>query len=147
MYSVYNDANSQDLAACWFWNFNRLLSRGCLLSCHVLIGLFWLKTFWPVKVRKAGANHEIDGGRVPFSWFSFRLLLLCTLAHYHKWISGTLEWNGAIVNVVSNSCAFSFFLLSRDKMSAVTNGVGHWVDFIDCVIRTSRWVDIEWPMF
>lgn len=51
---------------------------------------------------------------------------------------GHLNGTGPSLTLLVTAALFFFFLLSRDKMSAVTNGVGHWVDFIDCVIRTSR---------
>lgn len=42
---------------------------------------------------------------------------------------------GPLLMLLVTAALFFFFLLSQDKMAAVTNRVGHSVDFIDCVIQ------------
>lgn len=49
--------------------------------------------------KSSGVNNQINDGWIPFSCFSFSVLVSFQL-------TGTLEKNRTIVNVISNTCAF-----------------------------------------
>ncbi len=106
--------------------FRQVIYLSCvsLLQCqqHSYFGhLIQLKWFWWMFItnywrnllhigsfsqKSGGVNNKINDGWIPFSCFSFRVLLLCMLATVTlSWPTGTLEYSRAIVNVISNTCA------------------------------------------
>ncbi len=71
------------------------------------VGPFSQKTFWHVTVGKAGVKDKSNDGWIPFSCFSFRVLVLCSVVLCTlSWLTGTLEYNEAPINVISDTCAF-----------------------------------------
>ncbi len=64
--------------------------RADILTCH--------------SRESTGVTNNINNGCIPFRCASSRVLILCTLTHC-QWPTGTLQWNRAIINVISSSWA------------------------------------------
>lgn len=75
-----------------------------------------------------GVNDEMNDSWISFSRFSFAaLVLLLTPAHCHT-VAGlpeTLEWNGAVANVISSPYAVP-------TMTSVCSGLVRWEYLFRC---------------
>ena len=89
-------------------NIHRQLSRTLMCGGHMktekkLPSAFFTEDSFTCGSRKStGVNNEINNGWITFSCFSFRVLILCLLAHCHTVMT---YWD--IVNIISNTCGFS----------------------------------------
>ena len=104
LYAVYDlYGNTSLLREFWILNHFFYFSGLCIVHAVHTIGFFSLKTFWKIHREECtGVNDKTDNGWIPFSCFSFRVLVMCSLSC----LAGTLEKNRAKVNGVRITCAF-----------------------------------------